>query len=181
MTLLLLLIASAFAELPALRGEGLSLDVGQEVISVAAPLRAGTRLGLGARTAGWSPEVQVGLARPLGAPRGDWRGEALFAAGALCPWRDPALVITGTAGLRAVWERGHVGLEGRALAPLAFELLPERVLRVPLRLESALRGRLGPVWLGGRASLGGSLVTGGRGTVDAALGATLSWTIGESG
>jgi len=171
----------ALAEVPALRGEGLSLDLGQEAISVAAPLPRGPRLGLAVHPTGWSPEIQAGWSLPIGQPRGRWRGEGLLAAGALVPWQDPALTLSGTAGLRGIWEGAHLGWEGRALAPLAVELLPRRVLRAPLHLETALRVRIGPVWLGGRASLGASLVSGAASTVDAALGLSLDWERQASG
>lgn len=175
----LLGVLCALAEVPALRGQGVSVDLGQEAISAAAPVGRGVRLGLAVHPAGWSPELQAGVALPLGAPRGRWRGETLLAAGALVPWADPALTLSGTAGLRGVLEGDHLAWEGRALAPLSFEVLPQRVLRAPLHLETALRGRLGPVWVGGRASLGASAVTGGARTVDAAVGLSMDWVRGS--
>ncbi len=171
----LLALSVALAEVPALRGQGLTLDLGQEALSVAAPLSETWRLGLAAHPAGWSPELQLGRDLPLGEPAGRWKGEALLAGGLLLPWMDPALTLSATAGLRARREGDRVGLEGRALVPLAFEVAPQRVLRAPLHLEAALRGRVGPLWLSGRASLGASLVTGGSTTVDAALGVGLEW------
>lgn len=181
MILASLLIGAALAEVPALRGEGWTLDLSQEAISVAGGLPKGPRLGLAVHPAGWSPELQVGWTLPLSQPRGRWHGEALLAAGALVPWQDPALTLTATAGLGGVWQAERLAWEGRALAPLASELLPERVLRAPLHLETTLRGRLGPVWLGGRASLGGSLVSGGASTIDAALGLRVDWVAAEPG
>lgn len=166
-------IGLAAAEVPALRGQGCTVDLGQDALSAAAPLGEGPRLGLAVHPAGFSPELQVGWTLPVGAARGRWRGEALLAAGALAPWKDPGLTLTGTAGLRSVWEGERLGWEGRALAPLAVGVLPHRVLRAPLHLETALRARIGPVWLGGRASLGASWVSGGAATVDAALGLTV--------
>lgn len=179
MMLLFPLISAAMAEVPALRGQGWTLDVGQDALSFAAPLPRGPRLGLALHPAGWSPELQAGWTRALGQPRGAWRGEWLFAAGALVPWQDPALTLSGTAGVRAIWEGARLGWEGRALAPLAVEVVPDPVLRAPLHLETALGVRLGPVRIGGRASLGLSWVSGSDRTVDAALGLALDWRAGQ--
>lgn len=170
--MLALWLGLAHADVPALRDGGWALDLGQAQLSAAAPV-GGLRLGVSAHTAGWSPELQVGGSWPL--VEGPWTCEALWAGGALLPWRTPALVVTGTAGLRGSRRGERLGWEGLLLAPLAAELAPSRVLRAPLRAETRASVRAGPVWLSGRASLGASWVTGGLRSTDAELGLGLSW------
>lgn len=169
----LLLLAAALADVPALRADGLALDAGQVTLSAAAPLGNGLRLGAAVQTQGLSPELQVGLGLPLVERR--WSCEALFAGGLLVPWRAPALTLTATAGLRGAREGQRLGWEGSLLAPLALEVAPDRVLRVPVRAEQVLRLRAGPVWIGARSSLGVSWVTGGARTLDPELGLRLDW------
>ena len=178
--ILSLLIGLATADVPALRDQGWSLEFGQAQLSAAAPLgqaRLGqARLGLAAHTAGWSPEVQLGWSYPLLGPQERrWTSDVVLAGGALFPWQDPALVLTGTAGLRGARRGDHVAWEGLLLSPLALELAPSRVLRVPVRAETRLGVRAGPTWISGRASIGASWVTGGLRSTDAELGLGLAW------
>lgn len=169
----LLLLAAALADVPALRAEGLALDVGQVAISAATPLGSWLHLGAALQTQGLSPEVQVGLGLPLVERR--WTCEALFAGGLLLPWRAPALTHTATAGLRGSREGQRLGWEGSLLVPLALEMVPDRVLRVPVRAEQVFGVRAGPVWIGARSSLGASLVTGGARTLNPELGLRIDW------
>lgn len=169
----LLLLAAALADVPALRADGIVLDVGQVAISAAAPLGSWLHLGAAVQTQGLSPEVQVGLDLPLIERR--WTCEELFAGGLLLPWRAPALTHTATAGLRGSREGQRLAWEGSLLVPLALEIVPDRVLRVPVRAEQVFSVRAGPVRIGARSSLGVSLVTGGARTLDPELGLRLDW------
>lgn len=169
----LLLMAAALADAPALRADGVAVDLGQATLSAAGPLHDRLRLGAALHTQGLSPELQVGAAVPL--VERSWRCDLLFAGGALVPWRAPALTLTATAGLRGSRDGQRLAWEGALLAPLALEVAPDRVLRAPLRAEQVLSLRAGPVWLGARASLGLSWVTGGARTLDPELGLRAAW------
>ncbi len=134
-----------------------AVDVGTNGVSVAADM--GPLVGLSFQPGAWVG-ASVGHSKILIGDERGWRLDGTLAAGAAALLATPGAALTGTAALRYGPRGDNLLLTGGLVVPAAIRLDWPLEALAPTDLELTAGGRLGPIWLGGRAFFGGAFVPG---------------------